>query len=346
VVLSTQDNPKPEVMRSTPFFLVHCGGMGVEASTRIETELAALAAKYNIDPLRIYATSFSRGGQEILLQAADHPHWFAAIAPVDNDLRNEPGMSHVKILRTPVLQLHGDHDMFRQSGKELFDLMKQAGVPVTWADYAGGHDPRPIWDKTPKVWMTFFAKHVMDPYPKTVEHVATHKRHGRAYWVDATVIKDAGGLKGRFKVSVDKPNAITVQTSQDIAALDIFLCDKLVDMSKPVKVVEGEKTLYEGPSAEKLTIAIRQGEPYGKKARPALWEELTAIGKKAGFAYKPIDLPAAVAALPDTMPPPAPFTRKAEDKKPAQATSAASRPRHPSECSTPHPSSRRSSCAA
>jgi len=328
VVVATQDNPKPEIMKNTPFFLLHCGGMGVETSTKIETELTKMAGRYNIDPFRVYATSFSRGGQEILLQTADHPHWFAAIAPVDHDLRNEPGMTHVTGIRTPVLQLHGTHDAFRVSGKNLFERMKKSGVPITWADYPGGHSPRPIWDATPKVWMTFFAKYALDPYPKTVEHLATHKRYGRAYWVDATVTRDAGGLKARFKVSVDKPNLITVQTSEDVAALDLYLCDKLVDMTKPVKVVEGEKTLYAGPAAAKVTVKIREGKPYSKKVKPALWERMAAEGKKAGFVYKPIDLPAAVAALPGTMPPltAAPAEEKAKPKAKKAAAQATAEP--------------------
>ena len=322
VVVSTQDNPRGEVMKDTPFFVLHSGGQGVECSTKIESDLLALAAKYNIDPLRIYATSFSRGGHEILLQTADHPDWFAAIAPVDHDLRNNPAsMKHVCFIRTPVLQLHGRGDMFRQTGKVLFDQMKEAGTPITWTDYAGGHDPRPIWDKTPKVWMSFFAKHVLNPYPKKIEHEATHKRYGRAYWLDITVSKDAGGLNAAVAVSVEPNNVISVKSTEDVAGLDLYLTDKLVDMKKPVKVVEGEKVLFEGPVAEKITVKIREGTASAKKERPALWEQLTAAGKKANFEYKPIDLAAIVEALPDTMPPVAPAT-----PKPAATTQPTSKP--------------------
>jgi len=327
VVVSTQDNPRGAVMKDTPFFVLHCGPRGVECSTKIQNDLLSLAKRYNIDPLRIYATSFSRGGHEILLQTADHPHWFAAIAPVDHDLRNNPRrMEQVCLIRTPVLQLHGTHDAFRRTGRALFEKMKKAGVPITWADYDGGHTPRPIWDKTPKVWMSFFARYVLDPYPKKIVHEATHKRYGRAYWLDITVIRDAGKLKARVEAEVKPGNVISVKTTDDVAGVDLYLTGKLVDVKKPVKVVEGEKVLYEGSVNEKITVKIREGTPYYRKAQPALWERLMAAGKKAGFQYNPIDLKAIVAALPETMPPPAP---KAEAKPVSKAKESPKPPAKP-----------------
>ena len=68
VVVSTQDNPSPERMKETPYFVVHAGGKGDRCTQKIRAELEALAGKYNIDPFRIYGTGFSRGGQEILIQ--------------------------------------------------------------------------------------------------------------------------------------------------------------------------------------------------------------------------------------------------------------------------------------
>ena len=69
VVVSLQDNPSPRLMKKTSYFLVHAGGVGMACSKKIRTELTTLARRYNIDPLRIYGTGFSRGGQEVLSQA-------------------------------------------------------------------------------------------------------------------------------------------------------------------------------------------------------------------------------------------------------------------------------------
>ena len=308
VVVSTQDNPNEEMMGASPFFLVHAGGQGVECGTKIESELATLAKLFNIDPRRIYATSFSRGGHEILLQTAYHPHWFAAIAPVCNDLRQEPQLIDVEIIRTPTMLLHGTGDSFRQTGLALFERMKKVGCPVQFESYAGGHDPKPVWNKTPKVWMQFFAKHVLEPYPKTVEHRVTHKRYSRAYWIDATMTKDAADMNARFKVTVGEGNQIKVEANEQVAALDLYLTDKLIDPAKPVKVTMGDKTLFEGPAGEELTVKVNEGTAYEKKEKKPLWEELTAIGKAAGYKYNPIDLAAAVEAFEVPAPKPKPAT--------------------------------------
>jgi len=51
VVVSTQDNPAPELMKRTPYFLVHAGGQGTVATRKIHDELTALAARISHSPL-------------------------------------------------------------------------------------------------------------------------------------------------------------------------------------------------------------------------------------------------------------------------------------------------------
>jgi len=302
VVVATQSNPDPEVMKQTPYFLVHAGGKGVECSNKIRDYLKTLASRFNIDPLRIYATSFSRGGHEILRQAVLYPDRFAAIAPVDHDLRRGKFLEYVKLMRTPVLQLHGDHDSFRKTGRALFEQMKAAGVPITWATFPGGHNPRPVWNtKLNRVWLDFFARHKLDPYPKEIVHLVDHKRYSRAFWVDSTLVEDAGGMAAVFKVRVKDGNRIEVEADEKFAGLDLYLTDKLVDTTKPVTVVTGagadEKELYKGPVAEKITIKLREAKPYYQTRTRPLWEELEAIRqkskwmaalKKAGKTSRPV----------------------------------------------------------
>ncbi len=292
VVVSTQSNPSPEVMKDTPYFLVHAGGQGAECTTKIREELLKLAGRYNIDPLRIYATSFSRGGHEILLQAAYHPHWFAAIAPVCNDLRSGPGLEHVKHLRTPTLLLHGQNDSLLQTGKALHERLKAAGTPVEFKTYPGGHSPDHVWNTDNKVWLDFFSRHKLDPYPKQITHLVAHKRYSRAYWADATLIKDAGGMNALFTVRVKEGNLIEVEANDQIASLDLFLTGKLVETDKSVKVVSGQKTLYSGPFAEKITVTFRNPEPYYQTRQEPLWERIEAIKRTANYA-KPTTRPKA-----------------------------------------------------
>jgi predicted esterase len=303
VVVSTQNNPDPAVMKRTPFFLVHAGGQGVECMTRVEEALVDLAGRYNVDPLRVYATSFSRGGHEILLQASLYPHLYAAIAPVCNDLRHEPGMTQVEVIRTPTLFLHGTSDSFRETGRTLFERMKTAGCPIEYRTYPGGHSPEYAWNQDPQVWLTFFAGHVLNPYPTNISHRVPHKRYSRAYWVEAAVTRDAGDLKASFTAAVTGPNRIALTAGVDVAALDLYLAAPLVDVRRPVVVLLDGATAYEGPVMEKITVKVRDAETVIRGANRPLWERMAEAGRKAGFAREPVPLPPVVTPVPA---PPAP----------------------------------------
>jgi dienelactone hydrolase len=82
-----QDNPDPALTSKAGYFLVHSGDIGVRCTEKLEENLKSLVARYNIDLNRIYGTGFSRGGHELLEQAWNVPHLFAAGAAVCNDLR-------------------------------------------------------------------------------------------------------------------------------------------------------------------------------------------------------------------------------------------------------------------
>jgi len=289
VVVSTQDNPDPELMKKTPYFFVHAGGKGVQASKKIRAELLGLARRCHIDPMRIYGTGFSRGGQEILLQAWQHPDWFAAIAPVCSDLREKPDRNnrHLNVrylANVPTLMLHGEGDSFRRTGQIEFDLAKKAGCPVWWKTYAGGHSPAMPFKKDVKLLTGFFDKHRLNPYPRKVVHLVESKLHSRAFWVDAVLVKDAAGPKAVFQVEVKDANRIEVKANEHVAALELHLSAKLVDMSKPVTVSAGDKKLYTGPAKAKLTVKLRPGQPYERVPQKPLWREILEIRAKAKAA--------------------------------------------------------------
>ena len=292
VVISYQDNPSPELMKKTNYFLVHAGGKGTEASGKTREYLKNLAKRYNIDPLRIYGTGFSRGGHELLTQSWQHPDWFAAIAPVCNDLRREPKVSYVKYLAaTPTLLLHGNRDSFRTTGKRVYELMKAAGCVVTYTTYVGGHSPAEPFKKDVSLLTKFFDKHKLDPYPKKLQHLVEHKRYTRAFWVNAALTEDKGGLKEVFTVAVGKDNRIEVTATDKIAALDLYLTGKLVDMAKPVTVASKGKTLYEGPAKAPLTVTIRPADRKIQGKYKPLWEEIEAIRATTKYARPKVKTP-------------------------------------------------------
>jgi dienelactone hydrolase len=325
VIVSLQDNPDPALTARTPYFLLHAGSKGVECSSNIHNYLKSLVGKYNIDIRRIYGTGFSRGGHELLEQTWHYPHLFAAIAPVCNDLRTEPKVFFVKYIQnTPTLLLHGDHDMFLRTGQRVHELMKAAGCPVSWGTFPGGHTPQQPFKKDVTLLTSFFEKHVFDPYPKRVVHVVLHPRYARAFWVDTclvgdflerpapeaaepasrpagekpAMVKPYGAHMAQWSVTVLDGNRIEVQANDLVAALDLYLTDKLVDMARPVTVTAGRRKLFQGPPACPLRVTLREGEPLKAAHLKPLWEELEQIQKAA--TYRPIPpKPAASGPAPD-----------------------------------------------
>ena len=83
--------------------------------------------------------------------------------------------------------------------------------------------------------------------PKKVVHLVQHKSHSRAFWGDAVLVKDAeggpDGPKAVFAVEGKGDNRIEVTANELIAGLELYLNDKLVDMTK-IKVVSKQKFQY------------------------------------------------------------------------------------------------------
>ncbi|PCJ57397.1 MAG: hypothetical protein COA79_16140 [Planctomycetota bacterium] len=278
VIIATQSNPVAEVMKKENYFVIHAGGKGTEVKTKVDKYLKQLATRYHIDPMRIYATSFSRGGHEVLLQTMNNPHMFAAIAPVCNDLRSGPYVNYVKYLNNnPTLFIHGSRDSFRATAKKLMKTMLDAGCIVEWKDYEGGHTPKPLFNKDMSPILSFFRKHKFNPYPKKIEHVVNHKRYARSFWTQGWPIEDKGNLGAIYKVEVKEGNKIEVTANEKISVVMLLLNKNIIDMDKELIVTSGEKVMFKGKPKERIDLKFRDSKISYTKIYPVLWEELEKI---------------------------------------------------------------------
>jgi len=264
-----------EQLKGTPYFAAFGGNRGT---------IMAAAAKWNFDPMRIYATAFSRSGHGLLEKAWQYPHRYAAIVPVCNDLRQKKQYKRQKnvlvryLQQTPTKLLHGKNDSFVRTGKILHEFMVETECPVTWEAFPGGHSPYPVYYKDMKKRvLDFFDAHPLDPYPREVVHVLYNNTATRAFWVDAKIPKltDAKPWP-EFKVRVRAGNVVEVLgASEEVKKLVFYLSDKLVDMGKPVKVIFGDRVLYSGKAEAKLEVKVHDGAFQDRDGVRPLWEELT-----------------------------------------------------------------------
>jgi len=288
ISISYQNGPVKAKRRLLPYFWISSVQKGYpKGLTMVENKtrsfLKDAAHDFNVDPFRFYATGFSYGGRTDLIMAWRHPHWFAAIAPVCNDQRDsgrQKSTVYVKYLKNvPALLLHGTGDSFLATGRIVHRYMKDAGCDVTFETYPGGHDAAPIFNN-PKRLTDFYDKHVMNPYPKTVSHVVEHRRYSRAFWVDARLVA-GDGEAGTFEVRLPGANRVEIDASDRIAELDLYLNAKLVDMTRPVTVVAGGKTAYQGAPSGKLTVKLRDGADRARGRGDTLWIDVLKIQNKA-----------------------------------------------------------------
>ena len=274
-ILASQNQIAVKAMEQAPYFAAYGPSEGVVAP------LLETAKKYHLDPYRIYATGFSRSGHGLLETAWLHPDRFAAIVPVCEDMRWKEQYTVQKIdllkyiQQTPTLLLHGDHDSFLTTGKKNFELMQAAGCPVQFGTYPGGHDPDPIYFRDIPRLTRFFGQHVLNPYPKVVDHVVCSYAATRAFWVDCHVAK--GSVEGAypvFKVQVKDGNRIEVAANEGVRKMTFILTDQLVDMARPVSVIFQGKEIYKGPAQPRVTVTLREGEVAPATGQVPLWEQL------------------------------------------------------------------------
>ena len=286
-VLSYQDDPDSHYVRRTPFFLIRAfyvgypqGWWNIECKTR--SILKDVSSQFNIDPCAIYATGFSFGGHTALCMGWRYPHWFAAIAPVNSDLRDYK-ISYVRYLTgMPTLLLYGDRDYFLLDGRSIFQMMKDAGCCVRFHVFPGGHDTDvPFFSDIGRM-LTFFNQYRMNPYPRRVNRIIENPRYGRAFWVNAS-LESNKTAKATINVEIKPGNRIEIASSPDVAQVDLYLCDKLVEMDQPLTVQANDKVIFEGMPARKLTLKLSDATPFIARTEDTLWQELNAIRAKAHF---------------------------------------------------------------
>ena len=122
-----------------------------EARAKVRAMLDEAAAALAIPEGGLVLGGFSQGGMLALDVALHDPRPLAGLAILSGTLLAEPEwtprMKDRKGL--PVLQSHGQRDELLSFGfaERLRDLMKEAGLDVTWVPHRGGHEiPGPVVD--------------------------------------------------------------------------------------------------------------------------------------------------------------------------------------------------------
>ena len=221
------------------------------------------AADYSIDLDRVYLTGFSTGGATSFVYAYRFSDLIAAVAPVCPAAEwRDGGTRHAHNVATLVMYGTGD-GWTRKGAEPIIKRLKKSGHP-NWEEYPfdAGHTSKPVLvDDTSRI-LEFFSKHRRDPHPKKVWKWVEHKRWSSAYWLMVKLRKD-GKCQGGVVAEVKPGNVVDISSTEDIAAVALYLDEHLVDANAPVKVVANGVPRYEGPVKPELYVEILDDhEPY------------------------------------------------------------------------------------
>ena len=199
----------------------------------------------DVNPNKVYIMGYSAGGDgvwRIAPRMADH--WAAA-----SMMAGHPGdVSLLPLRNLPFMIWCGALDDAYNRNKECEARIKemdelQAKDPEGYIHSGHIVAGKPHWmdgeDRAAVPWM---AKYTRNPYPNKVVWVQGDVNKEYFYWLGVPV-KEA--KKGSVLYADIDGNTVTIGDC-DYSSVRIYLNEKMVDLSKPVKVVHKGKTLFEG----------------------------------------------------------------------------------------------------
>ena len=205
---------------------------------------------------KVYLMGYSAGGDGVWRLAprmADH--WAAA-----SMMAGHPGdVSLLSLRNLPFMIWCGELDAAYNRNKECAKRIEEMDA-LQAADPEGyiheGHivKGKEHWmdleDAAAVPWM---AKYKRNPYPDKVVWQQGDEMKSSFYWLGVPLSQAEKGkkLEARFT-----GNTVEILSS-DYTSVTVWLCDEMMDLDKPVKVVYGNNVLFEG-AVTRLPAVLRQ----------------------------------------------------------------------------------------
>ena len=171
-------------------------------------------------------------------------HWAAA-----SMMAGHPGDVRLESLRnTPFMIWCGALDAAYDRNKECAERIKvmdklQADDPEGYIHEGHIVEGKEHWmDLVDAAAVPWMAKYTRNPNPSKVVWVQGDVMKPAFYWLG---VDASAAHKGDMLTASVKDNTVTIEKS-DYKHIKLYLNDTLVNLDQPVKVVSGEKVLFEG----------------------------------------------------------------------------------------------------
>jgi pimeloyl-ACP methyl ester carboxylesterase len=216
---------------------------------------AALALQFGVDRDRVFLTGWSDGGFTSLWLASRYPQLVAGIVPVCANWQYT-NVCDVSLANVPLLAVDGWYDGgYNKNQFNRWQVLHGLGADASaiWGHH--GHTYQPYEDAEELKMILDWAKTKRrNRWPKQVRYTTWNLSWPQAYWV--TIERMANpALAAQIDVDIQANNRIEVQTA-NVAAYRLELCDKLLDMDRPVTIITDGKSSYTGPVRSEIDIEL------------------------------------------------------------------------------------------
>jgi pimeloyl-ACP methyl ester carboxylesterase len=240
-----------DAMAETGWLMVfpQARGMWWHAGTTamMETLLATLGRRFNVDWNRVYLAGFSNGASGAFYYATLWPHRFAAVVSMMGAGAHVPGIYRAPAehaVTVPMLILHGDRDdvVPLKAARATVAALKRVDrdAPVRLRVLRGrGHDV--VLDRCDGLALSFLARHVRDPFPRHVRLRLRDLRHPRRFWIEM-LAKD--GKLAEVEAEVGAANVVRLRC-RNVRRLRLLARRELFHDAGPVRVLIGKRKVFE-----------------------------------------------------------------------------------------------------
>ncbi len=246
----------------------------------------AVSFEYHVNPEKVFLTGMSNGGIGVYLVGMFHADRFAAISPMAGGIPDEIFPFLKNFFSTGIYIIHGAHDQVMpvRLSQDLSAYLRDAGISHTYREHgkehpqAGGHFfPR---EELPALVKWFDAQRRIET-PARIESVRDVNHLAPFYWteINQTAGRVADVQKSLFNndeielvkngafaslMAEIEGNTVNVE-SEYVGQFTLFFNNRLVDFSKPVRIIVNGKPYFEGRLAESPSFLLEEAKRRGDR---------------------------------------------------------------------------------
>ena len=220
--------------------------------------IAALRARYRINPDRMVSTGISLGSNYSIAFATSHQDWFSAIVPVSTEGDSRELLLRNLTVPTYILEGSQDKNIRGIGGPRAFrDIVSSFGYDLTYREFGDrAHEGfQEHYDDVLR-WLETRARQAYPREVLRVPNAAITPINRRVHWIEADT------RQAFLRARVVSPSRVDV-TARWARTLTLYLHDRLVSLDGPIEVwVNGVKA-FAGKVPRSATTALANARRRG-----------------------------------------------------------------------------------